>query len=436
MSARNQPFEQVGAVSIYAPAAGGTNGYFRLKWIEPDGSRGDTTAGRQLEQARAKAAAIAIRLSRAASPFAVVTVQDIVNAYLAQGRSPYKSKAAWQKTQKDQLRRSLARCIAGDEHLQAMDITREVLDRMRSRGGTDNMVRAYTTALRGLLRWGYQAAERYFSPEQAELLPRAGVCPAPDSPSTVRPHREASVRRSGDGLDFISTEDAPSAPLTVSLGAALQQCYPSWGRLSVEVAANVGLRWGEQFQLTAYDIHLDGCAERKFAHVHINFQIDAGAKAGPRESRLTLPKGKKRRVVPIALTSFTGYSLREAVRARRAAALAEQAAGKNADALMFPSVTGLMLWHSAFSDVVRPAMRTVGWPFREWLDDGGKVHFVHDLVWHSLRHRFARICVDDRNLKPGQLMAIGGWENLDTVTQRYYKSGDDNINGAAEHFED
>lgn len=436
MNTRQEPVDQVGAVSIYAPAPGSTKNYFRLRWEEPDGSRKGTTAGRRIEEARAKATALAIRLSRAASPHAVVSMHDIVEAYLAQGRSPYKNKPVWQQTHMDQLRNSLTRSIEGDENLQAMDITREVLDRMRARGGTDNMVKAYTSALRGLLRWGYQASEHYFSPQQAELLPKGGVRPAPTSPSQVRPYRNTGVRLSGDSIDYISNEDAPDAPLTVSLGDTLQDYFTSWGRLGVEFAANAGARWGEQFQLTAYDIHLDGCTERKFAHVHIDHQINARAKAGSRASRLTLPKGKKRRIVPIAKTSFTGYALREAVRARQTAALAEQEEGTNVDALMFPSVTGLMLWHSSFSDVIRPAMRAVGWPFQEWNDDEGKVHYVHDLVWHSLRHRFARICVDDRNLKPGQLMAIGGWENLDTVNQRYYHSGDDNINGAAEHFED
>ncbi|AXT84671.1 hypothetical protein C6I20_05340 [Aeromicrobium sp. A1-2] len=329
MSSRNAPIQTVGLVAIYAPSA---KGYYRLKWIEPDGSRGDTTAGRSIEEARAKATELAVRLSRAASPFAVVTLQDIVEEFLTEGRSPYRKRRTWQKAQKNQIRRSLARSIAGDEHLQAMDITRSVLDRMRARGGTDNMVRANTTALRGLLYWGYQSPKRYFSPEQAELLPRAGVRPAPSKPSRIRPLRETSVHRSGDGLDYISNEDAPSADLAVGLGNRLHRCFPAWGRLSVEFAANVGARWGEQFQLDVHDIHLDGCADHSFCHVHIDYQVDAGANAGSRASRLTLPKGKKRRVVPIARTSFTGYALRDEVRARRDAALAEQATGENSDA--------------------------------------------------------------------------------------------------------
>lgn len=58
------------------------------------------------------------------------------------------------------------------------------------------------------------------------------------------------------------------------------------------------------------------------------------------------------------------------------------------------------------------------------------------VVWHSLRHKFALICVDDRELPIGIMMAIGGWENKNTVDQRYYKSGEDNINAAGKYFED
>ncbi|SFC64277.1 hypothetical protein SAMN04487968_10914 [Nocardioides terrae] len=47
--------------------------------------------------------------------------------------------------------------------------------------------------------------------------------------------------------------------------------------------------------------------------------------------------------------------------------------------------------------------------------------------WHSLRHRWARICVDIKKMKEGALMAIGGWENIGTVQTRYYRSGHDNM---------
>ncbi len=52
---RRPPLEHVGNVAIYAPTGTtGTARYYRIKWIEPDGRRGDTSAGVTIEQARWK----------------------------------------------------------------------------------------------------------------------------------------------------------------------------------------------------------------------------------------------------------------------------------------------------------------------------------------------------------------------------------------------
>lgn len=50
---------------------------------------------------------------------------------------------------------------------------------MRAQAGTDAMVRINTGVLRAFLMWGEQ--NEYFSPAQAELLPRACSMPAPQA---------------------------------------------------------------------------------------------------------------------------------------------------------------------------------------------------------------------------------------------------------------
>jgi integrase len=57
-----------------------------------------------------------------------------------------------------------------------------------------------------------------------------------------------------------------------------------------------------------------------------------------------------------------------------------------------------------------------------------------NLPWHSLRHRFARLCVDVKKMREGELMAIGGWENISTVQTRYYRSGRENMARGLEYF--
>jgi hypothetical protein len=123
--------------------------------------------------------------------------------------------------------------------------------------------------------------------------------------------------------------------------------------------------------------------------------------------------------------------------ARIEAARDEQRAGVNPEGLLFPSRCYGLWWHSAFdADVLAPAMRTAGWPLHAWTE-------VHDvwkpqlrryaretrsstlavLTWHSLRHRFARVAIDNYRPDPGVLMALGGWENEATVLNRYYRTG-------------
>lgn len=64
--ARARPVEVVDSVSVFSPASPG--GYFRLRWTGLDGRRSDTSGGRDLDTARAKAAQIRAGLARAAGP--------------------------------------------------------------------------------------------------------------------------------------------------------------------------------------------------------------------------------------------------------------------------------------------------------------------------------------------------------------------------------
>jgi hypothetical protein len=76
----------------------------------------------------------------------------------------------------------------------------------------------------------------------------------------------------GQAETYIRDEDAPSRDRVVTLSAQLRMRFPLWGELVPELAANSGPRWGEQFELTADDVHLDGCAEYQDAHVHVDLQ--------------------------------------------------------------------------------------------------------------------------------------------------------------------
>jgi integrase len=444
--ARKEPVERVGGVAIYQPTL--SKPYFRLKWTEPDGSSGDTSGGTVLDLAILKATDVDARVCGAAGPAGVATVQEVVEAFLASGISPYKSKAPYKRTNLSQLRNKLNRSVRGHEQLRAMDVTREVLDIMRAQAGTDKTVSENTTALRALLYWGHQ--NKYFSAHQADLLPRGCVMPAPTRArkrtriDNAPDHRR--TRQNGQHEDFVGDEDAPARDQVRHLGAQLQRRFPLWGALAPEFAAGTGCRWGEQFQLTAGDVHLSGCASFEGAHVHIEWQAASSDEFG---SRRVAPKGDITRVVPVPTLSFTGYPLRKNLDDRIGRALKEQAAGTNPEALIFPAARGGILWHSAFStDHLLPAMQAAGWPVERWSEEAkvwDEDHGRHAtvtterrnavLTWHSLRHRFARTCVDVLRMPEGELMAVGGWQNIATVQNRYYRSGRENMQRGLAYFQ-
>lgn len=446
MTRRTAPAELVGAVAVFAPTP--ASPYYRLKWREPDGTPGDTTGGRTLDGALVLAADIDDRLAAAAGPHAVATLATMVKAYLQEARSPYKDKKAWKDSQRLQATTHLNRMLREHGHLRAMDVTAAVCDTMRAQAGTPNVVRSNTTHLRAFLTWGSVHEPRYFTPQQAQLLPLGAPLPAPALRGTAAPARREDVRRVGEAEEYVADEDAPSAAEVSKLSRALGCLCPQWGELAPELAANCGPRWGEQFQLTSHDVHLEGCAQHQQPHIHVRWQVNPGGSAKDPLRRRCRPKGNKTRLIPIPSRSFTGYPLREAVRARVAAALAEQQAGTNPEALLFPAVRGGLLWYSGFeADLLRPAMRQAGWPLKPWTQThevwsptDRKYHLqvrqrtLAVKPWHSLRHRFARLMVDVHRADKGVLMALGGWESLSTVEQRYYRTGDEHTARGLELF--
>ncbi|MCK5927606.1 MAG: hypothetical protein KAG80_05340 [Nocardioides sp.] len=448
---KRSPLEHIGAVRILHPCA---KGYYRLKWTEPDGSPGDTSGGRTLETARAKAATIDRRLSLAVGPLAMTLLPEMVDRFLAEGTSPYPNKKThkpekWKPAQKENLRKALARCLHNHEYVRALDLDpdRKLVDAMRAQGGTYAVVRNNTSAMRAFLTWA--GRKKYVSWRQAEMLPRGALTPEPAFPRTSvlieRADSPARIRQNGAHHLYIRDEDAPSAQQMVALRQEMARLAPAWGELAPEFAANTGARWGEQFQLTADDICLDGCAEDPSAHAHVDWQVNPAGKAADGDRRCA-PKGDKSRRIPIPRVSFTGYPLRDAVRHRVEVARSERDAGTNPEALIFPAVQGGLLWYTAFvTDVLLPAMEAAGWPVDVYEDTWHQWNgerFVRRtsrrrdarLPWHSLRHRFARICVDVLRLREGVLMAIGGWENIATVQNRYYRSGDAAMNEGTAAF--
>ena len=434
---RNSAVATVGLVNVLAPT--GTSIYYRLTWPQPNRKPGRTSGGCTLEGAIEKAAGINAGLQRTSGPKGLTPLKTMVDEYVvAEDVNRRDEDADWSGNQRTQVTAALKRMIRGHESLPVMSLDRDLADTLRAQGGTPNVVTRNTSILRGLLDWGRR--HQYLSREQAEMLPTGCARIAPALNGTKAPRRHKGHTQSGASSTYVSDEDAPSIARVVALGMQMQALRPKWGRLCVELACDAGTRWGELFQLTAYDVtFFPGGAE-----IRIDWQIDASARVKKGDNRRSRPKHNKTRETIAYDTTITGYKLVKALKARCAEAIAEQEAGTNDEALLFPTEQGLLHHHTDFhADVFVKAAVAAGWPVQHWTEtkdvwnDTAKGYELRtterqqfELVFHSLRHRFARTCVDVRGLTEGQLTYVGGWADSHIVSQRYYRSGKEHFEGA------
>jgi hypothetical protein len=429
---RSRPVAVIGVVSILAPKGGN---YYRLTWVDPLEGPSRTTAGTTLEGARAKARAVDAKVARIATggQMSTVTLAEVREDYLSSPEGRHrKTGEDWSPSYYRTARRVITRALAGFEQRRAYDTDRALLDRMRAQAGTQRTVQENTTHLRGFLEWGH--VNHYFSAEQAALLPLGVPHIKPALAGTKAPKRARSAKRQGQTTAYIRDEDAPNRDRVIALRTEMTRIRPAWGALAPELAVGTGLRWGEQYQLTAHDLHLD----TPHPCVEVNWQINVAAKANDQEGRRKLPKNEKVRTVAVPVTTFTGFPLLDELRKRRAQALREQRAGTNPEALLFPSATGNLFHHTVFHrTILKPAALAAGWPYTTWtrtITRRGKVTTTtcvsFGLTWHSLRHRYARFAVDVLKLEVAELMAMGGWDSAIVVLDRYYRSGQEHADSA------
>jgi hypothetical protein len=340
MSTRCKPVKAVGAVNVLAPSA--KSPYFRLTWIEPDGRPGRTSGNRTLAQAMSKANGIDAGLQRATGPKGLTPLGQVMEEYLASPvRRNQKTKKDWSPSHHRQASQVLHRVLRGHESCPALTVDRTMADSMRAQAGTERTVTENTSMLRGLLRWGN--VHGCFSAGQAEMFPNKCATVAPALKGTSAPDRRRKGRKVTETVEHVRDEDAPSAGQVVAGGEELSRFFPKWGRLAPEVGASCGPRWGEMFQLTAYDIDRSGQKPKLLIYA----QIDPAGSVRRGDDRRKLPKGEKTRETGIPEVTFTGYPLRAELEKRRIQALAEQAAGLNPEALLFPAAKGGMHHHSS-----------------------------------------------------------------------------------------
>lgn len=253
---------------------------------------------------------------------------------------------------------------------------------------------------------------------------RSSSTPGTPSPSPGRTATTPSRRSASPSTTSARRTARRTAPSARSPSSCSGACAGE--RWRWHLAAGAGLRIGEQFQLRADDI-----VEHRG---HLLVRVDWQWSTGP--GRRARPKTRKRRVVPVPPVRLDGYPLEDALRERARIARAEQAAGANPEGLLFPAPEGGMWWSSNLNELLVAAQKAAGWhhvvvPEQRRLRSGRSATVLVTQMqhpWHSLRHRFARDMIDGLGLSPARLMAIGGWDSLEVLSTRYYRS-------ASEHWD-
>ncbi|MDM7853647.1 site-specific integrase [Cellulomonas alba] len=425
-----------GRVTLYVPT--GSRPYYRLSFVDATGERRHRSLGRDPEFALHQAEALDAELANPDTGSTVVTLGELVREYVSTPRDRKRDKGGhltgedWTESNHAKIADDLARAVKGIEGLPATDLDLATINRMRSACGTPGMVRQMTSEVRNFLCWAAECEA--ISWEQAALLPQRARTVAPRLPQEQRrPRRREQVLVQGQAASYVSEEDAPHRSACVALAETMQLRVP-WGELAVHTAIGAGLRQGEQFQLTADDIVRRGNGWV----IRVFWQWSTNAATGRRR----LPKNRKRRWVPVLRLTRDEYPLLEKLLERAEEAQAEQRAGTNPDALLFPAPQGGMWWTSNLNELITESQKAAGWKYtvtpetRTMRNGERRAVLVTQMEqpWHTLRHRFARDMVDWMELKKGQLMQIGGWDNEETVNSRYYRTGEEHLDSALDRF--
>lgn len=406
---------------------------FRIVYLNLQGRRQEMSGSRSPGVAWNRANELDTRLSGRVEPQSR-TLGDLVAEYVSTpvGRKcaedGYPTGDDWSNSHHRTVTHDLMNAVADVVAVPAYALGRREVDLMRTAGGTPKMVNQLTRHVRGFLRWANRQGA--LTDDQAALIPARRALPLdPRFPQTeARPARHRAVPLQGQSEQYVGPEDCPVLAAVHAFADELQQRV-RWGALAVHLAAGTGLRVGEQFQLRADDVvEVDG---------GLVLKVDSQWSTGP--TRRSAPKTGRRRRVPVLTVTRDGVPLAEMLRNRVHEARAEQRAGNNPEALLFPAPEGGM-WHSSnLSRLLVAAQKAAGWDYvvvreRRTLRNGKTTdvrvtQMQH--TWHSLRHRFARDMIDWLKLSPAQLMAIGGWASLEVLSTRYYRAGSEHWKAAA-----
>lgn len=417
----NRPF-RLNHVKVHPPTEG--RPYWRLDYTvggrrrEPSG--GTTVASAY--KAWAKAAAEIERESRVATGEAELGDQSLatlIDLYQSRGGPKGRWKDKTKRDRKSDFR--VLREIAVAQNLRCIDLNASHLRQFLKKAcGTESRARTVKSVMRTFLHWGWRAG--YFT------APQSGLVDAVDWDPLSATYTPAPTRRAQAVHELDSKGgEVPTHQQVHDLAIAIGKRY-THGEGLVHVAANTGLRLGELLALAADpESTLQGVGnwvEIEDFCIHVHWQVDPSN----RGRRPTKTNHSRVVILPDVTLIKTGFNVRQFLQTRCKAALAEQAAGMNPHALLFPDQQGGTLRTDNFdSRYARPAYRELGWIMAAKIDAKGNVRSMSRFTMHSLRDRFATTALQEWRYTPEALQSQGGWGSVDTIYKHYLGNTDDTI---------
>ena len=403
------------AVSIMPPS--GKRGTWRVKGTT-GGRSVELSGGRTLETAWAAYIEVRARMDGLEAPVrdeprnAGKSVNDLLDAYFTNKGAD----ANWKPRTTADRRRDFKdlRAIAG--HVACRDLTDDhVAAYIQSAAGTHGRAASLRNVTSTLLEFGRR--RKYLTETQTHFAKDA-PWPAEGVEVDRMPIRRDQAQAGGGG-------NVPTHDQVTAFADACRRRY-AYGDGLVHAAANLGLRSGELRLLTADPATAMTCGnlvDTAIWEVRVRFQV-----GGPAAKGRDYAKGGTQRQVVVPPTSAikSGFDLRGWLTLRCAAALAEQAAGTNPRALLFPTKTG-RVWDDSNlrEDVWLGAANDLGWRMEEYRTLRGRSRALYRFTLHSLRDRYATTAINEWLYTEEQLLAQGSWKDAETVRRYYSGTTDD-----------
>ena len=337
----------------------------------------------------AKLEKVAERL-RADAPHMRLPGADLIAHYLDPDRLPVHDR--WSRKHAHSQRRLCERFAAPVINtVTCQDIktdhTQKIVNAAPTAGEGDRVRRMISALVTAGIDAGY-----LINPRLAKVHWQAGDRPLPAPEVTV----------AGESALWVDPAEIPSNDDVGVLGLALADgVHGELYELMANTAAYTGLRWGELVALTAAQIDPNTRVinvDRKVVEVAGHLYEEA-------------PKNRKRRRTIYPTATPCGFPLAERIDARIKEARAEQEAGTNPLALIFPSPKGKHWRSSDFSRrVLKPAYLAAG-----WRDADGKGTWT----WHSLRHVFCTTALFAWKLDATDVSRMAGHSNHRVTLEMY-----------------